>query len=287
MSRKILVLGATGMLGQPVARCLVDKGNRVRVLARSVEKTRQMFGDTVEIVEGSAVARDDLRAAMDGCDAVHVNLTQEAELVATQLVTDLATGNGLERVTYVSATGACEENRWFEVIDVKMRCEEILRASGVAHVVFRPTWVMETLQNFVRDQRVAVILGKNPPPLHFFAAAEFGRMVAASYDDDRALGRCLFVHGPEAVALPEALERFARACHPDLKVMRLKLWQARLIAKLTGRKPLAYVTRLIAFYDQVVELGDPTEANAFYGAPSITLDEWFEMPKDGRQGLPH
>ena len=112
-------------------------------------------------------------------------------------------------------------------------------------------------------------------------------MVASSYDDDRAFGRRLFVHGPEAVTLREALERFARACHPDLKVMRLKLWQARLIAKLTGRKPLAYVTRLIAFYDKVVELGDPTEANALYGAPSITLDEWFEMPKDGRQGLTH
>jgi uncharacterized protein YbjT (DUF2867 family) len=168
-----------------------------------------------------------------------------------------------------------------------MRCEEIIRESGVAHIVFRPTWVMETLNNFARGDRVAVIIGKNPPPLHFFAAADFARMVAASYDDDRALGRHLYVHGPEAITLPDALERFARVCHPDLKLMRLKLWQARLIAKLTGRKPLAFVTRLIAFYDKVVELGDPTEANALYGAPSITLDEWFEMPKDSRKGLPH
>jgi uncharacterized protein YbjT (DUF2867 family) len=287
MSRQILVLGATGMLGQPVVRCLVDKGHRVRVLARSREKAREMFGDTVEIVAGSAVNRGDVQGAMAGCDAVHINLTQESELTAMQHVVDLAAANGPERVTYVSATTACEENRWFELVDVKMRTEEILRKSGIAHTVFCPTWVMETLPNFVHGDRAAVIIGKNPPALHFFAAADFGRMVTESYDDDRALGKRLFIHGPEGITLPHALERFFNACHPELKVTRLKLWQAGLIAKLTGRQGLAYVTRLIAYFDKVGELGDPAEANALLGAPSITLDGWFEMPKDSRRGLPH
>ena len=287
MSRLILILGATGMLGQPVARCLVDKGHRVRILVRSVDKARRMFEDTVEVVEGSALNKEDIQAAMAGCDAVHINLTQESELTATQHVVDLARGMGLERVTYVSATTAREENRWFEVIDVKMRTEEVLRQGGIAHAIFCPTWVMETLQNFIHGDRAAVIVGKNPPPLHFFAAADFGRLVAASYDDDRALGKRLFIHGPEGITLPDALERFVKACHPELKLMRMKLWQARLIARLTGREGLGYVTRLIAYFDQVGELGDPSEANALFGAPSITLDEWFKMPKEGRQGLAH
>jgi hypothetical protein len=59
----------------------------------------------------------------------------------------------------------------------------------------------------------------------------------------------------------------------------MKLWQAQLIAKLTGREELANATRLIAYFDKVGELGDPAEANALFGAPSITLDEWFEMQK--------
>jgi uncharacterized protein YbjT (DUF2867 family) len=287
MSRQVLVLGATGMLGQPVARCLVDKGHRVRILVRSVEKARRMFGNAVEIVEGSALNREDIQAGMAGCDAVHINLTQESELTATQHVVDLAQGKGLERVTYVSATTAREENRWFELIDVKMRTEEILHRSGMAQTVFCPTWVMETLHNFIHGDRAVVIVGKNPPALHFFAAADFGRMVAASYDDDRALGKRLFIHGPEGITLLDALERFVYAHHPKLKLMRMKLWQARLIAKLTGREGLTYATRLIAYFDKVGELGDPTEANALLGAPSITLDEWFKMPKENRQGLPH
>ena len=126
------------MLGQTVVRHLSDAGHTVRVLTRSVTKAHGMFGNGVEVVEGSAADRSDIQAAMVGCDAVHINLTQEAELDATQHVVDAAAGS-LERIVYVSATTACEENRWFGLIDVKMRCEAILRGSGISHAVFCPT----------------------------------------------------------------------------------------------------------------------------------------------------
>jgi len=242
---RILILGATGILGQPVTRSLIDKGHRVRVLTRSVKKTCRIFGNTVEIIEGSAVDRDSVRTALAGCGAVHINLTQEAELTATQHVVDQAAGNSLERITYVSATTACEENRWFEMVEVKMRTEEILRRSGIAHTVFCPTWVMEVLHNFIHGDRAAMIIGRKPPALHFFAAADFGRMVSTAYEDDWTLGKRLFIHGPEGITLPDALERIIKTCQPELKLMRLKLWQARLIARLTGREGLNYITRLI------------------------------------------
>ena len=72
------------MLGRPVARCLVEKGHRVRVLARGVERARGMLGDSVEIVAGNAVDREDVRRAMANCDAVHINLLQDSELTAAR-----------------------------------------------------------------------------------------------------------------------------------------------------------------------------------------------------------
>ncbi len=287
ISRRVLVLGATGMLGQPVAHSLVSEGHRVRALVRNGERARQVLGEAVEVVEGSALKRGDVQQAMSGCEAVHVSLTQASELTAMQHVVASAARSDVERVSYVSATTACQENRWFEVVDVKMRTEEALRRCGIPNVIFRPTWVMETLNNFVHGNRATVIIGRNPPELHFFAAADFGQMVATSYADDRTLGKVLYVHGPEAVTLPDALERFHTTCHPDLRVMRMKLWQARLVARITGREGLTYVTKLIAYFDKVGELGDPTEANALLGAPSTTLDEWLTMPHKNLQGLPH
>jgi len=286
-SKPILILGATGMLGRPVAQCLTAQGQRVRALVREAAKGRRLLGDSGELAEGSALEERDVHQAMAGCWAVHVNLVQEAELAAMQHVVRSAAARGVQRVSYVSATTACEANRWFEVVDVKMRTEEVLRQSGVPHVVFCPTWVMETLENFVHGNRGTIIIGRNPPELHFVAAADFGRMVAQSYADERALGKRLFIHGPDAVTLPDALERFYAVCHPQLRVMRLKLWQARLLAGLTRRAGLTYVTKLIDYFDRVGELGDPSEANRLLGTPSTTLDEWFLSPHGERQGLPH
>ena len=287
MSGQILILGGTGQLGCPVTRALLANGRPVRVLTRNPENARGMFGDEVEILRGNANNREDILTALAGCDGVHINLDENSEFSASRYVIEHASESGLERITFVSATTACEAHRWFPLIDSKMRTEHLLRESGIPYTIFCPTWVMETLLNFVHGDRLWVIIGRRPPPLHFFAAAEFGRMVAASYEDERALGKRLFIHGPEGITLPEALTRFAAASHPECRVIRMKLWQAKLAAKVTGREGLKYITRLIAYFDRVQEIGDPSEANALFGGPTITLDEWFRLPKVKLAGVPH
>jgi len=277
--KKVLVLGATGLLGRPVVHSLVQSGREVRILTRNAVKARQRFGDTAEIIEGNAHNRENIRSALAGCDAVHISLPQEQETAAMKLVTEISTKEKLFRVTYVSATTAFEENRWFPLVDIKLRTEEILRKSGLPYTIFCPTWVMDTLKNFVHDGRAVVIIGKNPPPLHFFAASDFGRMVAASYNDDRSLGKRLFIHGPEGFTLPEALEKYLSAAHPGVKVMKMKLWQSRFIATLTRNGNLKYISRLIGYFDKTGEMGDPEEANQLLGQPSITLSEWLSSLK--------
>ena len=280
---RILVLGATGLLGRPVVERLTRDGHTVRILTRSPESARTMFGTAVEITEGSATSIDDVRTAMEGCDVAHVNLSPASEYTATRHVIEVANGR-LARLGYVSATTLSEANRWFDRVDVKLRTEQLVEDSGLPYVIFRPTWVMETLQNFIRGRRWAIVVdGRNPPPLHFFAAVDFGRMVAASYEDDRAVGKRLYVYGPEGITLSDAMDRFAAACYPDASVVHLRLWQARLLARLIRNTELAEVTELIAYLDIAGEHGDPALANELYGAPAITLDEWFHLLPSARR----
>jgi uncharacterized protein YbjT (DUF2867 family) len=241
-----------------------------------------MFGEGVEIREGDSTNRMDLLAALPGCDAVHVSLPTESELEAVRHLVglaDSAEAGEFRRVSYVSGTSVREENRWFRVVDVKMEVEDLLKRSGIPHTVFCPTWVMEVLPNFVRPDRAVVIEGKKPPGFHFFAAVDFGRMVANSYEDDRALGKRLFVHGPGSITLPNAIRAFQEACYPRVKLMRMKPWQAKLMAALTRNRSLGAVARLIAYFDTTEEHGDPTEANQLLGAPTTTLNEWIQGKK--------
>jgi uncharacterized protein YbjT (DUF2867 family) len=277
VSRTVLVLGGTGTLGVTVTRHLAEKGHAVRVLTRNPDKAKRLFEDLVQLIEGDPTKREQVKRAMSGCDAVHISLPTDSELTAAQHVIDMASSKDLQLISYVSGTSVREENRWSKLIETKARVETMLRHSGIPHIVFCPTWVMEVLHKFVRGDKAAVISSKNPMGIHFFAANDFGQMVAKAFEDERTFGKRLFIHGPDSITLLDALKTLLDACYPQVKVAHLKLWQARLIARITGK--MDSVSRLIQYFEKVGELGDPSEANALLGAPSTTLITWVESQK--------
>ena len=54
---------------------------------------------------------------------------------------------------------------------------------------------------------------------------------------------------------------------------------AKAIGTLTRNEELKFASRLMAYFDKVGELGNPTEANHILGAPTTTLDEWIKRKK--------
>ena len=62
----VLVVGATGGVGQLTVGELLAQNIRVRILARNPDKAHQMFADQVDIVVGDTRTADTLPAAMPG-----------------------------------------------------------------------------------------------------------------------------------------------------------------------------------------------------------------------------
>jgi len=279
MSKTILVLGATGLLGGPVAHCLKDDGYNVRVLARDVEKAQTHLGDGFDIVEGDATQVEDMKQAMEGCYGVHLSLGGEAERIGSILVAGEAAGQGVERISYISGCTALEENRWFPLVDDKLQAEEAIRESGVGYTIFAPTWPMEMLARYARDGQ-PFIIGKMAGPFHFFAADDLARMVSATYRSDQAIDKRLVIHGPEGFSFGEALSRYCAAFHPEVtRLTRMPVWLVRLMAALMHNDMMKLGADMADYFDKVGELGDPTEANRLLGAPATTLDAWLESRK--------
>jgi nucleoside-diphosphate-sugar epimerase len=67
---EVLVTGATGFLGSAVARRLVDRGARVRVLVRPSADRRRLAGLPVAEVAGDVTDAGSVRRAVAGVDAV-------------------------------------------------------------------------------------------------------------------------------------------------------------------------------------------------------------------------
>jgi uncharacterized protein YbjT (DUF2867 family) len=65
-----LITGATGEVGSRVARQLLERHIRPRVLVRSEEKARSLFGDRVDVCVGDLAAPVSMRGAIQRADTV-------------------------------------------------------------------------------------------------------------------------------------------------------------------------------------------------------------------------
>jgi dihydroflavonol-4-reductase len=116
---RILITGGTGFIGYHTARKLMAAGHDVRLLIRSEEKLRRLFGEDVQdFVTGDVTDADSVRQALQGCDGVvhtaaMVSIDKkDAERVhttnvgGTRLVIGGAVEQGLAKIIHVSSVTA-------------------------------------------------------------------------------------------------------------------------------------------------------------------------------------
>jgi len=212
---------------------------------------------------------------MAGCHIVHVSVGPPIDRISAELALRAATEVRAERIGYVSGTTVSEEHRWFPMVDAKLSAERIVMGGVVPWTIFRPTWPFEQLPRFARGGK-PFMLGDPRHAWHWFAADDMARMVSAAYRTPEAEGCRFFVHGPEAMTLRGALERYCAAVHPDAPPIQvMKLWMARTIGLLTRNAQLRFAAGLMSYFSKVAEGGDPSEANRMLGAPTTTLEAWL------------
>jgi len=110
-----LVTGATGLVGSAVARALLARGDRVRVLARPNSNRRNLAGLSVEIAEGAMEDPRSLAHAVAGCRYVYHVAAEyriwvpdpapmfRANVEGTRDLMTAALEAGAERVIYTSS----------------------------------------------------------------------------------------------------------------------------------------------------------------------------------------
>ena len=288
----VLVTGGTGFVGAAVLHELRARDVPVRALVRSTRSAERVRPLGVEPAFGDVTDADAVLAAARGCTHV-VNLVaiirgrpSEFERVMVggmRNVVAAAQTAGVRRLVHTSALGLDERTRTLTpYFAAKWQMEEDVRASGLEHVIFRPSFVFArrggVLPTFVRQVRLApvvTVIGSGANRLQPVWLDDVAAHYAAALDLPAAAGRTFDLGGPDAVTLDELYRRIAATLGKRRTLVHVPAGLARSGARLTEwipGSPLTadQVTMLEDGGDNVVRGSDTADT---FGLPLVPLDE--------------
>ncbi len=133
---RVLLTGATGLLGGSLLEILLAAGHDVRCLVRrDSPNASRLDGTGAEVFRGDAGSEADLYGALGGTDAfLHV-----AGIEYSPAVVAAARRSGVGRFVVVGSTSA--HSAYAFRSGPKLEMEEVVRSSGLAWTIARPTMI--------------------------------------------------------------------------------------------------------------------------------------------------
>jgi hypothetical protein len=116
------------------------------------------------------------------------------------------------------------------------------------------------------------------------AAEDMARMVVLAYGLGEVANGRFVVHGPEAIGIREALQRYCTAIHPEIKeVSSMPLWLVKMMASATNNHALKGGGEMMTYFEKIGEGNQLPQRNCILGEPKLTLDRWLETQQASRE----
>jgi NADH dehydrogenase len=289
MTKKILVVGGTGMLGWPVARKLAQNGHKVSILTRDPNKTDVKGEHNIDFIEGDVRSNSSLRRVMRGFEGIHINLNshsfrdlEEIEVKGTANVAKAAVEGGVKKITMISGLGVMEKNAWSPMVRAKLDSEKALKMSGLAYTIFNCTHFMETIPMYIRNKK-AVVFGKQHHAIHWLAADDYASIVGQAFNEPRSDHKKIPVLGTEKLTMEEAFKIYIEHQSEGITLSHMSLQMLTLISNITFNKNLKYVVSMMKYFEKVPEAFSREDMPDYFEKPSTTLEDWIKKPENRKQ----
>jgi uncharacterized protein YbjT (DUF2867 family) len=230
---KLVVAGGTGFVGRHIVRSLLDAGHDVTVLGRNPDRARAIpMLEGAKTVGGDVTEPRTLVGTLEGAEGV-IGAVQfpgyPAEVERSGLTFDRydragtenllaeARGAGVLRYLYISGANSTpsSDKNWYRA---KGRAEEAVRASGLRHVIMRPSWAygpgdraLNTYLDMARFSPVVPMIvrfeGRRVRSQHIQPVyiEDVSHAVRTAFEREDAWNRSFDIGGPDVMTMREVI----------------------------------------------------------------------------------
>jgi len=283
--QKLLFIGATGMLGKPVALELLRAGFQLTLLARDVETMQKLFPN-IPVVKGDVFDQSSLEAAMNGQEAVYVNLSvkqsskkndRQPEREGINNIIAAAKKSGVKRIAYLSSLIKNYQGmngfKWWS-FEVKRAAVDAIKKSGLNYSIFYPSTFMECLDQQMLQGSKLMLAGKSEAPMWFIAAKDYGIQVAWALKKAGDTNQEYAIQGLEPFTFDQAAKVFCDNYKEPIKPMKAPLAPIKILGMFNQRMNYTYnICEALNKYPEKFEsektwdeLGKPATTLANYAA---------------------
>ncbi|MET9431603.1 MULTISPECIES: SDR family oxidoreductase [unclassified Streptomyces] len=222
-----LVTGATGYIGGRLVPELLAAGHRVRCLARSPGKLRDLpWADRVEVVRGDVTDEESVREAMRGVDVAYYLVHalgsgpdfESTDRTAARIFGRCARGAGVRRLVYLGGLtpAGVPERALSPHLRSRAEVGRILLDSGVPTAVLRAAVVLgsgsasfEMLRYLTERLPVMVTPSWVRTRIQPIAVRDVLRYLVGSADMPADVNRTFDIGGPDVLTYRDLMRRYA------------------------------------------------------------------------------
>jgi divinyl chlorophyllide a 8-vinyl-reductase len=246
--KTILVVGATGYIGNAVVAESVRRGFDVIAVTRSLKTDCQFEGAEVvlaDVTDPASIAKAFNRKIdiVISCLACRSGLAQdfdEIDYKATLNVLNAAKENGTDQFILLSAI--CVRKPDLPLQLAKLKMEDALIRSGIDYTIVRPTayfWVFDTQTRMIENGKPGFLIGTGDQACHNpIAKEDLAEFMVGCIGSSEHINRIHIIGGPEVpeniITYRDSLMMIFEAMGKEPKLVSIPGWLFLAVIRITG-----------------------------------------------------
>lgn len=284
--KQITVIGATGNIGVPVVKNLINAGFHVKAISRNTEKAKKLFGsyESVEIVKADLRDLQSLQIALKNTEYLYLNLSThttdikipfavEREGIANILkAVDKKTIKQIIQISGLGALDNQDSQNSFKFIPniIRKQGQKLIKESGIPYTILHCSWFLDSFVFYCRNNVYSVI-GNDTNPIYFTNCYDFTQHLINAIGNEKAFFKEFPIQGKKGYIHSIAAKDFLTVFSDKSKVKTLPTSIIKILAIFI--KEMKFVKHMSDYFISTSEsqLADEYATYSILGEPQFDL----------------